>query len=48
EDIVTILNEYFASNDQHVKLHALSKEEMMNNNDPESDQDNNGNQSDKE
>ena len=48
EDIVTILNEYFASNDQHVKLHALSKEEMMNNNDPESDQDNNGNKSDQE
>ena len=30
EDIIIILNEYFASNDKHIKLHALPKEEMMN------------------
>ena len=46
EDIVNILNEYFASNDQHIKLHALPKEEMMNNNNPDQSDNNNGNQSD--
>ncbi len=33
EDIVTLLNNYFESNDQKIKLHALPKEEMTNNND---------------
>ncbi len=46
EDIVNVLNDYLASNDQHIELHALPKEEMMNNNEDESDSE--GNQSDKE
>jgi hypothetical protein len=42
EDIVNILNDYFASNDQHIELHALPKEEMMNNNNKEEGNDNGG------
>jgi hypothetical protein len=46
EDIVNILNVVLASNDKHFELHALPKEEMMNNN--ENEPDSQGNQTDKE
>ena len=46
EDIVNILNELLASNDKHFELHALPKEEMMNNN--ENEPDSQGNQPNKE
>lgn len=49
EDIVNLMNEYLESNDQKRELHALPKEEMTNNNDdPRSDQDNQGDKPDKE
>ncbi|KKN56971.1 hypothetical protein LCGC14_0566930 [marine sediment metagenome] len=47
EDIVTILNDFLASNDKHIELHALSKEEMMGNNDDEQSNNNNGDKTDK-
>lgn len=39
DDIVNLMNEYLESNDQKRELHALPKEEMMNNNDEEKDPD---------
>ena len=48
EDIVNLMNEYLESNDQKRELHALPKEEMMNNEsndegqDPEQSSDNKG------
>ena len=33
--IITLLNNYLASNDQHIELHALPKEEMRKENDNE-------------
>ncbi len=47
EDIVILMNEYLESNDQKRKLHALPKEEMINNNDPEQQGNNNGDKTDK-
>ena len=40
EDIVNLMNEYLESNDQKRELHALPKEEMINNNEG-NDQENN-------
>jgi hypothetical protein len=42
EDIVNLMNEYLESNDQKRELHALPKEEMINNNDPEQQGNNQG------
>ena len=48
EDIVNLMNDYLESNDQKRELHALSKEEMMANNESEQSKDNNGNKPNKE
>jgi hypothetical protein len=45
EDIVNLMNEYLESNDQKRELHALSKEEMMNN---EQDQETGDNEQDRQ
>jgi len=55
EDIITLMNNYLASNDQEIELHALPKEEMMINandeqggGDSEPSPDNKGSKTDKE
>ena len=54
EDIVTLMNNYLASNDQDIELHALPKEEMMSygddeeGSDSEPKSDNQGSKTDKE
>ena len=54
EDIITLMNNYLASNDQEIELHALPKEEMSINandqdeSDSENGSDNNGSKVDKE
>jgi len=48
EDIVNLMNEYLESNDQKRDLHAMSKEEMMANNNAGQPQNNNGNEAPQE
>jgi hypothetical protein len=49
EDIVTLMNQYLENNDQEMELHALSKEEMMDYNNPgQSEGNNNGSEGSQE
>lgn len=48
EDIVNLMNEYLESNDQKRELHALPKEEMINNNEQENEERSGGTDSNSE